>query len=275
MSDELNVTTPTVTESVAPIATPETTATPTTTQENTTPSVETFKVKYNHEEKEIPVEEARELAQKGMNYEKAIERAKVEAHQAARDSYIAEQGYEWMGKQITTEAQYKQALQEKEIYDKLQSQQLPDEVVQEIIEGRRFREELTQEKQTVAQQRKQEAEYKEFFEYFATENGRSFDPAQDSIPDEVWHATSKGKTLLDAYQANEAKAYKAKIKELESKLNIQKTNEVNASTSTGSVTGQGTSTNDFISFDTFNANKHDSSWVQKNFNKIVSSRAKW
>jgi predicted Zn-dependent protease len=274
MSDELNVTTPTVTESVAPIATPETTATPTTTQENTTPSVETFKVKYNHEEKEIPVEEARELAQKGMHYDKAIEKAKSEAHQAARDAYIAEQGYEWNGKPITTEADYKQALKEQEIYQKLQAQSLPEEVIQEIIEGRKFREELTQEKQTVAQRQKQEAEYKEFFDYFAAENGRSFDPAKDSIPEEVWLATNKGKTLLDAYQANEAKAYKAKIKELEAQINTNKVNEANASTSTGSVTGQGTGT-DFISAETFSANKHDQGWIQRNYNKIMSSRAKW
>jgi hypothetical protein len=267
MSEELIVAQPQVTETVAPIVTPAV--------ENTTPPTETFKIKYNHEEKEIPLEEARELAQKGMHFDKAIEKAKTEAHQAARDSYIAEQGYEWNGRQVTTEAEYKQAVKESEMYEKLQAQQLPEEVIKELVESRNFREQLTQEKQTATQQRKQEAEYKEFFEYFAKENERSFDPAKDSIPEDVWLATHKGKTLLDAYQASEAKTYKTKIKELETQLNINKTNEVNASTSTGSVTGQGNVSDGAITLATFEANKHDSGWVQRNFKKIMESRAKW
>jgi hypothetical protein len=240
------------------------------------PRAEMFKVKYNHEEKEIPIEEARNLAQKGMNYEKAIEKAKAETYQQARDAYIAEQGYEWLGMPITTEAQYRQALKEQEMYEKLQSQSLPDEVISEILEGRRDREERQQEKLTAQQQQAQDAMYREFFDYFAQENGRSFDPAKDIIPDEVWETVNKGKTLSDAYQMHEAKQYKSKIKELESKLNIQQTNEVNANSSTGSVTGQGGATDaDYISYDLFNANRNNSDWVHKNYDKIIKSRARW
>jgi phytoene/squalene synthetase len=210
-----------------------------------------------------------------MNYDKAIERTKAEAHQAARDAFIAEQGYEWNGKPISTEAEYKQALKEQELYQQYQSKELPEEVIQELIEGKRFREQLTQEKQTVAQQRKQEAEYKEFFEYFANENGRNFDPAQDVIPEEVWLAANKGKTLIDAYQAHEAKSLKQQVKELQERLNVNKVNEVNASTSTGSVTGNGATNTDYISYSTFEANRSDQSWVNKNLDKIMKSRAKW
>jgi len=199
----------------------------------TTPAtVETFKVKYNHEEKEIPMEEARQLAQKGMYLEKAIEKTKAETYQQARDAMIAENGYEWMGKPITTEAEYKQALKEKEVYERLQSQALPDEVISEILDSRREREERQTEKQSQAQQQAQQQQYQEFFEYFSAENGRSFDATKDTVPAEVWQAVEKGKTLTDAYIAHENK-------QLKSKLNIQATNQTNAETSTGSVTGQG------------------------------------
>jgi hypothetical protein len=97
-----------------------------------TPEPQTFKVKYNHQEIEIPYEEATTHIQKGMNYEKAVERAKQESIQAGRDAWIAEQGYEWNGKPITTEAEYKQALQEKEVYDRYQAQGLPEDVIQKL-----------------------------------------------------------------------------------------------------------------------------------------------
>jgi hypothetical protein len=88
--------------------------------------VQTIKVKFNHEEKEIPYEEAVQLAQKGMNYDKAVERARQEA----KDNWIAEQGYEWNGKPITTEAEYKTAVQEKQLLE--QYKELPAEVAQKL-----------------------------------------------------------------------------------------------------------------------------------------------
>lgn len=45
--------------------------------DNVTPqteTVQTIKVKYNHEEKELPIDEVRVLAQKGMNYDKLSEK---------------------------------------------------------------------------------------------------------------------------------------------------------------------------------------------------------
>ena len=97
-----------------------------------------IKVKFNHEEREIPYEEAVTHIQKGMNYEKAVERARQEA----RDSWIAEQGYEWKGKRITTEAEYKEALREKQLEDEIAQKyaHLPEDVRQELAENRKFRE---------------------------------------------------------------------------------------------------------------------------------------
>lgn len=90
------------------------------------PQLPSLKVKFNHEEKEIPYEEAVQLAQKGMNYDRAVARAQQEA----RDAYIAEQGYEWQGKSITTEAEYKAAVREQELLN--QYKELPPEVAQQL-----------------------------------------------------------------------------------------------------------------------------------------------
>jgi len=142
-----------------------------------------IKVKYNHQEIEVPYEEAIMHIQKGMNYEKAIERARQEAakeaEQRARDAIIAEMGYTWRGKPITTEAEYRQALKEKEIEDKIRMQysNLPEEIIEEILENRRFREETLAERKAreEAERKAQEqrdfearktAMFNEFFEEF-------------------------------------------------------------------------------------------------------------
>lgn len=248
--------------------------------ENTNPTTETateepkIKIKYNHEEKELSVSEARELAQKGLHMDKAVERAKAETYQQARDSYIAEQNYEWMGKPITTEAQYKQALKEKETYDNLQNQSLPEEVISEILEGRRDREERNQEKLTIKQQQQKDAEYRDFFDYFSTENNRSFDPAKDTIPDEVWQMVeTKGNSLTDAYQIHELKQTKAKLNEFTKGSKTQESNNKNAMSGTGSVTGNGNATNDYFTADQVRAMSPEQ--VKANLKSIENSMKRW
>jgi hypothetical protein len=64
----------------------------------------------------------------------ALKRQSEEEHksaaQQARDAVIAEMGYEWKGKPITTEAEYKQALKEKQLADSLRQQysNVPDDL---------------------------------------------------------------------------------------------------------------------------------------------------
>ena len=130
-------------------------------------------------------------------------------------------------------------------------------------------------KQEQVKQQKQQQEYQQFFEYFASENERSFDPAKDTIPDEVWQQVQNGKPLLDAYQAHEARSLKARLKELEIKLTAQETNIKNEEASTGSLTGNGGTASDFIDAATFEKHKDDRNWIIKNLSKIQKSRAKW
>lgn len=192
-----------------------------------------LKLKFNHEEREISLEEATALAQKGMNYEKAVERARVEAAQQARDSYIAEQGYEWNGKPITSEAQYKDALAEQALIDKYKDSNLPDEVIQELMEGRKDREERAKEKAAQEEETKKTTQVNDFLDYFQRVNERPFDGVKDSIPQEVRDAVDRGETLKNAYM-------EFHNKELRSQLKIAKQNETNSKKApVGSVTAHG------------------------------------
>lgn len=187
------------------------------------------KIKYNSEERELDLEEAAQLAQKGMNYEKAVERARQEA----RDAVIAEMGYTWNGKPIQTEAEYKQALEEQRIIEKYKDRDLPEEVIQELIESRRDREERQRKEQEQQKEQERLSAFNEFFEYFEEVNERPFDPKMDTLPQEVQEAVNKGQSLLAAYM-------KHHNKELRNQLKIAKQNQTNLKKApVGSVTAGG------------------------------------
>lgn len=96
------------------------------------------------------------------------------------------------------------------------------------------------------QQKKQADEYGDFLKYFKDENNREFSPESDKLPDEVWLMTSeknrdgtpntKRKTLTDAYAYHDSRQLRAKLKAFE-------TNQANAQSSPGSLTGNGDNKN--------------------------------
>lgn len=191
------------------------------------------KIKFNHEERELDIEEAATLAQKGLNYEKAVERARQEAAQAARDAVIAEMGYSWNGKPITTEAEYRQAKAEQELIQKYQDRDLPEEVIKELIENRRDREERAREKAAKEQEAQSLAKWNELFDYFKDVNERDFDPQKDALPAEVEEAIKSGQSPLQAYM-------KYHSKQLRNQLKIAQTNQANTKKApVGSVTAGG------------------------------------
>lgn len=195
------------------------------------PAPQTLKLKYNGEEREISLEEAQALSQKGMNYERAIERAAAEAAQAARDSYIAEQGYEWQGRAITTEGEYKAALAEQELMQKYQN--LPPELVNEIMAGRRDREQRAQEREAAEAKARQEQDLSSFLVAFQELHERPFDGNKDVVPAAVWEAHRNGAPLRYAYMEHHNK-------ELRNQLKISRQNETNGKKAPiGSVTANG------------------------------------
>lgn len=152
------------------------------------------------------------------------------AAQQARDSWIAEQGYEWKGKPIKTEAEYKQALQEQEMENKIraQYQNVPDEIVNELLEGKRFREQYQTEKQTAEQKAAEQKMYADFLEAYP-------DIKPEDIPVDVWKEVKAGRNLTDAYVRYENKRLKDEMSKYQQQQQTQQANDKNAVTSTGAV----------------------------------------
>lgn len=152
------------------------------------------------------------------------------AAQQARDSWIAEQGYEWKGKPITTEAEYKQALQEQEMENKIRAQysNVPDEIVNELLEGKRFREQYQTEKQTAEQKAAEQKMYSDFLEAYP-------DIKPEEIPVDVWKEVKAGRNLTDAYVRYENKRLKDEMSKYQQQQQTQQANDKNAGTSTGAV----------------------------------------
>ena len=256
-----------------PTPTPEPTTEPTPAPDGggtePTPEPQRIKVKYNHQELELPYEEAVQHIQKGMNYDKAVERARQEAAQQARDSWIAEQGYEWHGKPIKTEAEYKQALKEQEIENKVRQQysNVPDELLNELVESKRFREETLAEKKAREEKEAENKQYTDFLEAYP-------DVKPEDIPVEVWKEHKAGRNLLDAYVRYENKRLKDEMAKYQTQQQIEQANSKNAASSTGSAKTSG-KTGGFISKEDFEANKHDMKWVQKNLSILEESRRHW
>lgn len=189
-----------------------------------------------------------EIVQRRLAKEQArFETERKSAAQQARDSWIAEQGYEWKGKPITTEAEYREALQEQELEEKIRAQyaDVPDEIVNELLEGKRFREQYQNQQKTFEeQQRKAQAEkdfvsrrdamYEEFLSEFP-------DIDLVSIPQEVFADANKwlesggreGRRLADALTRHQDRQRRAQEQ-------ANAANQTNAAASTGSVKTQGT-----------------------------------
>ncbi len=195
------------------------------------------------------------IAAERVKWQKEAEAEK----QAARDAYIAEQNYEWQGKPITTEAEYKQALREKEMMDELSQKDLPEDVVQELVENRKFRE-------TFTEKQRQEQEFQAFLDAFP-------DVEAKNVPDSVWEDVAKGRTLVDAYTRYENQSLKEKLMAYEKDRSIEKQNEENAQSSTGSVTGKGSTTPAFFTQE--QVSKMSQEDVNKNWDAIMESQKKW
>jgi hypothetical protein len=200
-----------------------------------------------------PVQSAEENA----NYAKIRREAETKARQKARDEWIAEQQYEWNGKPIKTEAEYQQALQEKEMQDRGID---PTEV-------RKIAEDLPEVKEARQYKRDRE-QFQEFAKEFPGIN-------LDQIPTEVLEQYAKGKDLTDAYARWKVRDIAATETKAKAEAEKAKANETNAKASMGSVSTDGETPEGFISQEAFNAKRNDRQWIIKNLSKITASRTKW
>lgn len=205
------------------------------------------------------VQSAEENAKFAEVRRKAAEEAKVKA----KDEMISEMYGASHG--IHTYAEYQAAMAKQEQEQKLSellAQNIPEEYAKEMLESRKFREQFEAEQKAKQQQEQQQADMKDFINAFPGVKA-------DEIPVEVWQANARGIPLRYAYAEH---AYKQTMKAEE----IAKANAENAKSSTGSVNGDGVANDsDFISYDDFEKQKSNQSWLVKNYNKIMNSRAKW
>jgi uncharacterized membrane protein YheB (UPF0754 family) len=72
--------------------------------------------------------------------------------------------------------------QEQARIDELVSQGISEELAQEMMENKKFREQYEAEKKAKAEEEKKNQDFAEFFDYFRTANGREYVPNQDAIP---------------------------------------------------------------------------------------------
>jgi hypothetical protein len=180
-------------------------------------------------------EKPAQSAEDNAKYAAIRREAEQKAKEKARDELIAEMYGESHG--IHSYAEYQQALaqqQEQARIQELIENNVPEDVAKEVIESKKFREQYAAEQKTRAEQ---EARNKDFTDFLTAYP----DVKAESIPAEVWEENSKGKSLVDAYAKYENKLLKAKIAEFEKGQKAQEVNAKHAESSTGSVTGNGSS----------------------------------
>lgn len=219
-----------------------------------------FKVKHLHEEKEIPFDEAPTYIQKGLDYDRVKTKYEESKPVLGFVERLAQQNGMTVPEYLKAVEEYER---QQEIENLSQNNGLSEELAEELYLSRQERKQRESERQQQENQQRQQQEYIDFLNQFPQVKA-------EEIPKEVWEtkASNPNISLTDAYIRHE-------YSKLQQKIKAQEVNAENANTSTGSVTGNGTSTGDYISFDTFQKNKTDRNWVIKNLKQITESRSKW
>ena len=172
-------------------------------------------VKYDGVEKQLTEAEARELAQKGMNYDRIKQRYDELANSeelTLLDQSAKEAGVSNRTEFVKTLAQYSQHNAVNQYVEQLK-QQHPDtdeSVLRELAETKLRQQQKEQEEQRLNTQQQAEKQQKEAFaaQYnaFITEYP-NVDPAK--LPDEVIQSMAAGETMLSAYRGYELKQLRA------------------------------------------------------------------
>lgn len=200
----------------------------------------TVRIKFNHEERELSLEEAATLAQKGLKLESELEKLRTapeytviermaKASGMTREQYIAQ----------VDQMEADRARREAEDAIRRQYPDAPDELVRETVTNRRaaeaererhqkeaeeaLRQKLMEDARAEAQNRDMNA----FLEAYP--DMRDF---EHDIPAEVWEKVRGGESLLPAYRAYENEKLRAEVEQL-------RQNEKNRERAVGPMTGAG------------------------------------
>ena len=228
--------------------------------EGTKPAEEPYKikVKFNHQEMDIPEDEASVWIQKGLNYDKGIERAKQEAAKEAENRAYTEmyQGTPMpiSGKPILSKADYEQGSLEQKTLNDYQGRGIPEDVISDLAEFKKDKIERQAEKQSIQNQQieieKQALIQKDavdFFNWFRAENQREFEVGKDEMPPELWQAHLEGKSLIAEYSRHENNKLKQELKILKQNSDNLRKAPVNGVTAHGGEKTQSDAV--FLGFD--------------------------
>lgn len=201
----------------------ELTSEPTTTQE--APAFgQTIKVKFNHEERELGLDEAAIYAQKGMNYDKMEERVRAfEADRAKTERLAKNLGYDSAEEMIEAAEQNYINRQIRELVEEGNTESMAKFLVEQRMakaaeaEAARASSPVgtpnQQQSQAPAMSDARRAELDEFVKAF---------PGVTKLPDEVIEANRNGVRLKTAYENYQLKQ---KYDEQQKQLNILKQNQ--------------------------------------------------
>ena len=204
---------------------------PDTTPEADIPEPYKLKIKYNHEEMEIPEDEAVPLIQKGMNYDKLQERYNALQNDPRLSGYQrVEQVSKLLGYQ--SDEQLIDALYQN--YYQLTAQQrgLTPEQIQKEHELNQRQEQLLREQETAQQQQQNNAMYERFLQTFP-------DVQTKDIKPETWEKVRNGMDLTAAYVEQRNQELETQLKLLKQKEKNKNQAPVGGVTQHGSTDTQG------------------------------------
>ena len=232
------------------------------------PVAEMFKVKFNHEEKEITVDEAREYAQKGMNYDKVME--KLQALESSPSLKFVERQAKKnnMGIEDYLDAVAKEEVNS-EIAKIAEAEGVSQTVAEKLYKATQLEKKVVDDTKTAKQKEKQDKHMSDFIEKF---------PEVKTVDPEVWERYNKGDiSLVDAYSntslKSEVETLRAELAKYKGQEEVSNKNTENAGASTGSVTGNGSTGETLLSVDQVRSMNENE--VSKNLDLIERSMKKW
>lgn len=193
-----------------------------TTEE--TPEEQRIRIKYNHEERELTLEEATQLAQKGMNYDK-LQQKFNEAQNNPGLAYLNKLA-ERSGTSIENLVSYWEEQETQAELNQLIQNNIPEEYAREMIENKKFREQMEQKERQAQLESKQHQEFDDFFKTFT-------DVKPESIPAEVWQRNEEGVPLKYAYMEHEYNQLKNEMQVLKHNQEIKKKAPIRSTISYG------------------------------------------
>lgn len=199
-----------------------------------------LKIKFNGEERTLTEEEARTLAQKGMNYDRFYE----PLERLARMNNLSVGDY--VNQLNDTQIQYEVSKEMDSMREDPKYADLDEEVLEEIATSR-VTKNIGERDQYYADQSRQmadaeQAKVQRDIEHFFDEYPEFRDKGPDSLDPKVYEFVQQGYTLLEAY--NKFQRMNVQKSQAEAKAKVTKLNEENKKKSLGNTTNAGKVEND-------------------------------